>query len=138
MEAGINFKKERHMNSRHTLPAQATQLISQDVSEEQAARIGLREEAGSARGLCRTCDHRKECTFAKTGGLVLNCEELDYPPGPSEPKAEPGFAATLSVAEPCSADDSENLIGLCRTCENRFDCQFPKPAGGVWHCDEFV
>ena len=126
------------MNSQHTLSAQATQLISEDVSEEQTARIGLREETASARGLCRTCDHKKECTFSKTGAVVLNCEELDYPPRPSEPKAEPGFAAILPVTELPSTDDSENLIGLCRTCENRFDCQFPKPAGGVWHCDEFV
>ena len=126
------------MNSQHNLSAQASQLISQDISGEQATRIGLREETASAVGLCRTCDNRKECTFSRTGARVLNCEELDYPSRPFEPKPDLGPAAVLPLSELSSTDDSENLIGLCRTCENRFDCQYPKPAGGVWNCEEFV
>lgn len=26
--------------------------------------------------------------------------------------------------------------GLCRTCARWSDCTYPKPEGGVWHCDE--
>jgi len=29
------------------------------------------------------------------------------------------------------------LKGLCINCENRFTCILPKPAGGVWHCEEY-
>ena len=28
--------------------------------------------------------------------------------------------------------------GLCATCDNRNTCTFPKPPGGVWHCEEFA
>lgn len=126
------------MKPQHTLSVQASQLINQDISGEQATRIGLGEEAAPAQGLCRTCDNRAECTFTQTGAKVLNCDELDYPP------SGPDLQARSEAPDPCPGpdaswvDDRDNLIGLCRTCENRFDCRYPKPAGGVWNCDEFV
>lgn len=27
--------------------------------------------------------------------------------------------------------------GLCRNCARLTDCTYPKPEGGVWHCDEY-
>ena len=27
--------------------------------------------------------------------------------------------------------------GLCINCANRNSCQFVKPEGGVWHCEEY-
>jgi hypothetical protein len=27
--------------------------------------------------------------------------------------------------------------GLCINCENRHTCEFIKPNGGVWHCEEY-
>jgi hypothetical protein len=29
------------------------------------------------------------------------------------------------------------FLGLCRNCENRRTCAFPKPEGGIWHCEEY-
>ena len=29
------------------------------------------------------------------------------------------------------------LKGLCMDCENRKSCTFPRPASGVWHCEEY-
>jgi hypothetical protein len=26
---------------------------------------------------------------------------------------------------------------LCSNCEDRHVCIYPKPVGGVWHCDEY-
>jgi hypothetical protein len=26
---------------------------------------------------------------------------------------------------------------LCSNCEDRHTCIYPKPAGGVWHCEEY-
>jgi hypothetical protein len=28
--------------------------------------------------------------------------------------------------------------GLCVNCDRRFDCTYPKPAGGVRSCDEYA
>jgi hypothetical protein len=30
-----------------------------------------------------------------------------------------------------------DIPGLCRNCARLSDCTYPKPAGGVWHCDEY-
>jgi hypothetical protein len=27
--------------------------------------------------------------------------------------------------------------GLCSSCEDRHVCIYPKPAGGVWRCEEY-
>jgi hypothetical protein len=30
------------------------------------------------------------------------------------------------------------LKGLCANCDNLDHCTYPKPEGGVWHCEEYV
>ena len=46
---------------------------------------------------------------------------------------------TSRVAERHNAEveDSSVSIGLCMDCENVRTCVFPKPEGGVWHCEEY-
>ena len=42
---------------------------------------------------------------------------------------------------PKQADLKENSAqykGLCQTCEYRETCTYPKPEGGVWHCEEYM
>ncbi|MHC4505741.1 MAG: hypothetical protein ACYTFI_20745, partial [Planctomycetota bacterium] len=34
-------------------------------------------------------------------------------------------------------DDFARYRGLCGNCEERRSCTFPKPEGGVWHCEEY-
>ena len=34
-------------------------------------------------------------------------------------------------------DDFARYRGLCSNCEERRSCAFPKPEGGVWHCEEY-
>jgi hypothetical protein len=34
-------------------------------------------------------------------------------------------------------DDTPRFMGLCSICEIREACRFPKPEGGVWHCEEY-
>lgn len=51
----------------------------------------------------------------------------DRDPSPSErPGTERG------------ARDAGDCKGLCVNCANRQTCLFPKPEGGVWHCEEYV
>ena len=43
----------------------------------------------------------------------------------------------------CSSSDERApflglLRGLCVNCDLRRDCTYPKPASGVWNCDEYV
>jgi hypothetical protein len=62
------------------------------------------------------------------------CEEFDgesltpkKPPAP-EPARDPVPGQSDLAGEP---------RGLCRTCECKEICTYPKPEGGVWHCEEF-
>jgi hypothetical protein len=28
-------------------------------------------------------------------------------------------------------------MGICSNCDNCRTCVFPKPEGGIWHCEEY-
>jgi hypothetical protein len=32
---------------------------------------------------------------------------------------------------------ADDPAGLCPTCDFRSTCMYPKPEGGVWHCEEY-
>ena len=91
-------------------------------------------------GLCMTCVHSSTCAFPRRKGqAVLSCEEFDeHGEGPAEgadltpPVVEEGRASAAPMK-----GESPEYKGLCSSCENRETCAFPKPPGGVWHCEEF-
>ena len=91
-------------------------------------------------GLCMTCVHSSTCTFPRRKDQpVLYCEEFDDGGGcPTEIAdtddplvPEPQAQVTDVTHEP------PRHTGLCTTCDNRETCTFPKPEGGIWHCEEF-
>ena len=85
--------------------------------------------------LCASCRHNTDCMFQKDRrSLSFYCEEFEIDPGP---------VATISPVEtmPLPAlqeSDGESFIGLCSNCDNRRTCDFPKPEGGIWHCEEYL
>ena len=82
-------------------------------------------------GLCRDCRLADTCTFPRDPSRpVRSCDEFD--PTLAVPR-RPSFSRTADL-EPVAPGD--RLIGLCRECLRRPTCQYPKPVGGVWHCDE--
>ena len=85
-------------------------------------------EAAATPDLCTTCLHLDDCVYARTGHEpVLVCEFFE-----TEGAAEMHEAvAVTGEAEP------EPFAGLCANCEHREDCTLPRPAGGVWHCEEY-
>ncbi len=67
---------------------------------------------------------------------VLQCEEFEPYDSPV-----PTRAATREEPQPGASDEAPapaGLKGLCANCGNRNDCEYPKPEGGVWHCEEYV
>jgi len=51
------------------------------------------------------------------------------------PAHRPSVEQILGDIERACANTA-TLAGLCRTCVRLSDCTYPKPEGGVWHCDE--
>mgnify|MGYP001144628595 CR=1 FL=1 len=77
----------------------------------------------------RTPVDRSE-TGHPTRKIGLDEERFDLPSRNTKPGDLPGESRRDSVSD-------EEPKGLCSTCRMRDVCVYPKPAGGVWHCEEF-
>ena len=85
-------------------------------------------------GLCSCCNSHQTCTFRRNDGdPILQCEEFDG--------MIPSRLKVVSRRKPLKMSfptgDSDLLPGLCGVCEDRTACTYPKPEGGVWHCEEY-
>ena len=84
-------------------------------------------------GLCASCKNADNCEYLKIAQKpVLQCAEFQG--FGSRPMKEVPENKSKKNDE---ADESSKFMGLCRTCEIRKTCKYPKPEGGVWHCDEY-
>jgi hypothetical protein len=94
-------------------------------------------ENNKYRDICSTCRNAPGCTFQKDRPKPsLYCEEFEIDMSPSVKIAgKEKSPATASV----DAEDEElnKFVGLCSNCDNRRTCAFPKPEGGIWHCEEY-
>lgn len=81
--------------------------------------------------LCSTCEYVRTCSHRSTPDEpISSCEEfVEYvsacPRNVPQTARERGSGSGAFAA------------GLCASCQLRWTCTFPKPEGGVWHCDEY-
>ncbi|HSR10328.1 MAG TPA: hypothetical protein VLS90_02710 [Thermodesulfobacteriota bacterium] len=87
-------------------------------------------------GICDSCRNAEECTFPRDAAKPVNqCEEFSgMECGLERHSCEGALPRTGLVPQ----EDSSAWFGLCRNCDNRNACTFPRHEGGVWHCDEYV
>lgn len=92
-----------------------------------------------AMGLCSTCNNSPTCFYRARRGPALFCELFDDyvapSPGPNGRKRAPSGDSAIAVR--VMADKISEYAGLCMNCEHRHSCTHPKPAGGVWHCEDY-
>lgn|GEM_PF-883638 len=88
--------------------------------------------AKRAIGLCSSCASYEFCTFPRSlGQPVLECDE--FSPACSPKGSHPSTIKKNLVKKPTKP----RLRGLCRICDERASCRYPKPEGGVWHCEDY-
>jgi len=89
------------------------------------------------KGLCVSCKKAPFCTFPRNPEHpVIQCDEFEGIESP--PKKMPISPSSTQGTKPSvKKKDSKQYKGLCMICEKRETCTFPKPPGGVWHCDEY-
>ena len=96
-------------------------------------------EIRNDRGLCMTCNNAPSCFHRARRGPALFCETFDdYVPPVARPgggKASP--SADASMALRAAEENASTYPGLCMNCDHRRTCGHPRPAGGVWHCENY-
>jgi hypothetical protein len=92
----------------------------------------IASENRKAVGLCSTCNNNPDCFHRARRGPALFCEMFDdYVPSlAGDTVMRPGHGSGM-------VEDTASGAGLCVNCENRSICNLPKPAGGVWHCENY-
>jgi len=104
--------------------------------------LNTRSAATCKTDLCSTCVHYPDCSFRNVSiTSIFFCEEFRLMPAWTE-AVEAGkrlFTSGLVRMDPSPVEtDKSKLMGLCRNCLNRRTCIYPKPPGGVWHCEEYA
>jgi len=94
------------------------------------------------RGLCVSCKNASNCTYLKDARQpIWQCAEFEgYPPqvGPvKKTNKDNSQQSDIPAGSKNKEKESNHYLGLCKNCENRETCTFPKPEGGVWHCEEY-
>ena len=90
-------------------------------------------------GLCRTCINAAECTFPRDPNRpVRSCDEFEGGNAPRSDHTPRMVAASVFPLGGAFDKGTTEMKGLCVQCARRQTCTYPKPAGGVWHCDELA
>jgi len=92
-------------------------------------------------GLCSTCKNADKCSFSGNHRHpIFYCEEFEYKEFFSGNKAEKNHPVSNEAFSDYNSKKIvvNNLKGLCANCKNRETCTYPKPIGGVWHCNEYL
>lgn len=116
----------------NTLFKKVEEALVKDSEENLSAKTVL------LRSLCSTCNNSTSCYYHLRNGkrIVRFCELFDdYEPSPKDVGLS---LLDESLIKPKVVTENEvKLSGLCMNCENRDTCTYPKPEGGVWHCEEY-
>ncbi len=112
--------------------------VAHSLKTKTKERIFL--DAKKYQGLCSCCKFTLACTYNRNPEHpILQCEEFDgiifVPLRTSIPKKT---SLTNLQKDPFPSDEAfQQHSGLCTNCEERTTCTYPKPEGGVWHCEEY-
>lgn len=86
-------------------------------------------------GLCITCNNVSDCSFRASDAdrVIWHCELFDC-----FVQVEELLDAAKAILESQPMDEGySDFKGLCMNCMNCTTCTFPKPEGGIWHCEEY-
>ncbi|UCE58607.1 MAG: hypothetical protein JSU63_14325 [Phycisphaerales bacterium] len=92
------------------------------------------------RGLCMTCNNAPSCFHRARRGPALFCETFDNYVPPADRGSDRMASPLAGVAMAVDSVEEEvgKHAGLCSNCEHRQTCRHPRPAGGVWHCENYA
>lgn len=90
-------------------------------------------------GLCSICENAPHCTYPRHAEQpVMQCDEYEDLTEVRLSRALESPRLRLVAAPTPENAASDSAWGLCRTCDQRETCTYPRPEGGVWRCEEFA
>lgn len=99
----------------------------------------LTEKVATTCGLCSACIHEQGCVYPKSKDqVVINCGQFEPCATVSRPKPSRDQVELEKLwRKPSHSESEAKFKGLCSSCADRDVCIYPKPAGGVWRCEEY-
>ena len=100
----------------------------------------VRRWATPSDGLCLTCNNAPHCQYRATrGNALLFCEMFDTYVEPVRGGNGDGLSPSFdSTSRPAGHTETPSPnAGLCVNCKHLGHCMHPRPAGGVWHCEDY-
>lgn len=92
-------------------------------------------------GICSTCNYAPDCAhrLRNPGLAVWDCENYGDSVRIDGAEINGGLSEVVPLRPKSRRPefDAIEYKGLCENCENRDECTYPKPEGGVWHCEEY-
>jgi hypothetical protein len=87
--------------------------------------------------LCGTCKFQRECVLTMDKEKVMECEQFAL----QEEDAPTRSTFTENESKITIGNNrfprEDEFIGLCRTCNHRFDCIYLEGSSGVWNCEMY-
>lgn len=88
-------------------------------------------------GLCLTCNNAMACYYHTRRGPALFCEMFDDYVTPVWRAEERPLLSWGTTGLRTAAEDVAKYVGLCANCGQYATCRYPKPEGGLWHCEDY-
>ena len=110
------------------------------LKEETKVKLNGSTVEMAQEGICKVCVHESDCTYKKSiTRPVLQCEEFEcFENGSGKNVAGMiSFSPKLHNSKDEVDSGTGKYKGLCENCDDREVCVYPKPEGGVWHCEEY-
>ena len=132
-------------NMDQTEPHKLQIPASKEEGDEKGERVATVEtrkemiEMTEYRDLCVTCNNAPICTSRKDFKRpVYFCEEFDdYVPPKKGVRVQKSASSPEHACKSPAGEISGQHLGLCLNCAHHETCTYPRPAGGIWHCEEY-
>ena len=114
--------------------------VQDNLPREPEKEDSVMSARSQFRGICSTCKRAASCVYVKDRDrpVLECCEHEGFEPHPTPIQRNRSAPPVVTRGKrDVQEDNSAEYTGLCRHCANRETCTFPKPDGGVWHCDEY-
>ncbi|MBU0517758.1 hypothetical protein KKA00_11940 [bacterium] len=98
------------------------------------------ESAPQLKGICLTCIYVPGCLHMETpDNPKMFCEQFETELKPLITATDTSILRSVAAVfeKEAEAIKQAKTLGLCVNCSHLDTCKYPRPEGGIWHCEEY-